>query len=297
MRLFRQFISFLVVVVVVVVIVGPSLTANNSPKLSSTSNVHSSAAFCLVSHPSNTLPSQSLTYLRRHLSGQCAPAQSRRSQAVPRGVTCRQKKTRFRPTRPISARVISAKRLFRRRARESRQTSQYNSQNHNHHEPVPSPPPPIAYPPCSQNIRYPRIDLDMLSRLSIRAAAPRTLLKQKSGVVAAVPRSGMATATTPGLQYEVSDSAGVKVANRETGGPTGTLALVAKAGSRYQPFPGFADALEQFAFQVGLFLVEWIKRVKKNGGLIERTVYVETVSFADYSGGGIAGRCLLLDAV
>lgn len=91
----------------------------------------------------------------------------------------------------------------------------------------------------------------MLSRSSIRAA-PRALQKQS---VVAVPR-GMATATTPGLQYEVSDSAGVKVANRETGGPTGTLALVAKAGSRYQPFPGFADALEQFAFQVGFDIGE-----------------------------------------
>ena len=61
----------------------------------------------------------------------------------------------------------------------------------------------------------------------------------------------MASATTPGLQYEVSDSAGVKVANREIEGPTGTLALVAKAGSRYQPFPGFSEPLAQFAFQVG----------------------------------------------
>lgn len=44
----------------------------------------------------------------------------------------------------------------------------------------------------------------------------------------------------------------MKVANREVAGPTGTLALVAKAGSRYQPFPGFSDALEFFAFKVGI---------------------------------------------
>ena len=134
----------------------------------------------------------------------------------------------------------------------------------------------------------------MLSRSSIRAV-PRALPKQKSSVVAVMPRGGMATATTPGLQYEVSDSAGVKVANRETGAPTGTLALVAKAGSRYQPFPGFADALEQFAFQVGFFY-------SRRGGVQRKTkltkiVYVETISFADYSRGGIAGRCFLLDAV
>ena len=33
-------------------------------------------------------------------------------------------------------------------------------------------------------------------------------------------------------------------------GPTTTLALVAKAGTRYQPLPGFTDALEKFAFKV-----------------------------------------------
>lgn len=89
----------------------------------------------------------------------------------------------------------------------------------------------------------------MLSRSNISRNAPRALQKQCCS--APVGRRGMASATTPGLQYEVSDSAGVKIANRETGGPTSTLALVAKAGSRYQPFPGFSDALEQFAFQVG----------------------------------------------
>jgi len=60
----------------------------------------------------------------------------------------------------------------------------------------------------------------------------------------------MASAANPTFQYDVSEAAGVKVANREVGGATGTLALVAKAGSRYQPFPGFSDALEKFAFKV-----------------------------------------------
>lgn len=60
----------------------------------------------------------------------------------------------------------------------------------------------------------------------------------------------MASAATPNLQYNVTEAAGVKVANREVGGATTTLALVAKAGPRYQPFPGFSEALEQFAFKV-----------------------------------------------
>ncbi|KAI9041702.1 ubiquinol--cytochrome-c reductase subunit 2 [Aspergillus affinis] len=86
----------------------------------------------------------------------------------------------------------------------------------------------------------------MLSRSTCRNA-PRALQG-----AAASSRRGMASAVTPGLQYDVSESAGVKVANREVAGPTGTLALVAKAGPRYQPFPGFADALEYFAFKTTL---------------------------------------------
>ncbi|PKY03961.1 putative ubiquinol-cytochrome C reductase complex core protein 2 [Aspergillus campestris IBT 28561] len=88
----------------------------------------------------------------------------------------------------------------------------------------------------------------MLSRSTISRNAPRALQKQCS----AVNGRGMASAATPGLQYDVSESAGVKFANREIAGPTGTLALVAKAGPRYQPFPGFSDALEQFAFKTTL---------------------------------------------
>ncbi|CEN60158.1 Putative Ubiquinol-cytochrome C reductase complex core protein 2 [Aspergillus calidoustus] len=82
----------------------------------------------------------------------------------------------------------------------------------------------------------------MLSRSAISRNAPRALQN-------AAGRRGMASAATPGLQYDVSEAGGVKIANREPAGVTGTLALVAKAGTRYEPFPGFADALELFAFQ------------------------------------------------
>ncbi|KAJ0413743.1 Metalloenzyme, LuxS/M16 peptidase-like protein [Aspergillus carlsbadensis] len=82
----------------------------------------------------------------------------------------------------------------------------------------------------------------MLSRSALSRNAPRALQN-------AAGRRGMASAATPGLQYDVSEAGGVKIANREPAGVTGTLALVAKAGTRYEPFPGFADALELFAFQ------------------------------------------------
>ncbi|KAI9933352.1 hypothetical protein ASPWEDRAFT_185518 [Aspergillus wentii DTO 134E9] len=88
----------------------------------------------------------------------------------------------------------------------------------------------------------------MLSRSTFARNAPRALQKQCSAASAS-SRRGMASAVTPGLQYDVSESSGLKIANREVSGPTSTLALVAKAGSRYQPFPGFSDVLEHFAFK------------------------------------------------
>ncbi|KAE8145725.1 Metalloenzyme, LuxS/M16 peptidase-like protein [Aspergillus avenaceus] len=88
----------------------------------------------------------------------------------------------------------------------------------------------------------------MLSRSTFSRNAPRALQKQCSAS-AINSRRGMASAAAPGLQYDVTEAAGVKLANREVAGPTSTLALVAKAGPRYQPFPGFSDALEQFAFK------------------------------------------------
>ncbi|KAI9367267.1 Metalloenzyme, LuxS/M16 peptidase-like protein [Aspergillus egyptiacus] len=77
------------------------------------------------------------------------------------------------------------------------------------------------------------------------------MLSRSAGRIAlsATSRRGMASAAAPGVQYNVESVAGVNVANREPAGVTGTLALVAKAGSRYQPYSGFSDALELFAFQ------------------------------------------------
>lgn len=40
------------------------------------------------------------------------------------------------------------------------------------------------------------------------------------------------------------------MASRDIAGPTTRLAVVAKAGSRYQPAPGLTTGLEQFAFKV-----------------------------------------------
>ncbi|KAK2871954.1 hypothetical protein FQN49_002681, partial [Arthroderma sp. PD_2] len=62
-----------------------------------------------------------------------------------------------------------------------------------------------------------------------------------------VAQRGMASHA--GLEYEASETAGVKIASREVSGPTTTLTIVAKGGSRYQPFPGYSEVLEKFAFK------------------------------------------------
>jgi ubiquinol-cytochrome c reductase core subunit 2 len=60
----------------------------------------------------------------------------------------------------------------------------------------------------------------------------------------------MAAAASGSFQYETGEHSGVKFASRDLPGATTTLSVVAKAGTRYQPYPGFADALEKFAFKV-----------------------------------------------
>ncbi|KAJ5908011.1 hypothetical protein N7495_000693 [Penicillium taxi] len=110
----------------------------------------------------------------------------------------------------------------------------------------------------------------MLSRSSLSRNAPRAL---------SAGRRAMASAANPTFQYDVSEAAGVKVANREVNGVTGTLALVAKAGSRYQPFPGFSDALEKFAFKSTLkrSALRITREVELLGGEISATHSRENV--------------------
>ncbi|PGH23144.1 hypothetical protein AJ80_02775 [Polytolypa hystricis UAMH7299] len=88
----------------------------------------------------------------------------------------------------------------------------------------------------------------MLSRSCLGRNAPRLLRKQ---CIASNSRRGMAAAASAprGFEYETGDAAGVKFANRDVAGPTSTLSVVAKAGSRYEPFPGYADVLKKFAFK------------------------------------------------
>lgn len=63
-------------------------------------------------------------------------------------------------------------------------------------------------------------------------------------------RRGLAAPASGSFQYEAGEAKGVKFASRDFAGPTTTLALVAKAGTRYQPLPGLTEGLANFAFRV-----------------------------------------------
>ena len=65
-------------------------------------------------------------------------------------------------------------------------------------------------------------------------------------------RRCLATAASGSFLYETGDAKGVKFASRDLPGPTTHLAVVAKAGTRYQPLPGFSEGLEKFSFKVCL---------------------------------------------
>ena len=62
-------------------------------------------------------------------------------------------------------------------------------------------------------------------------------------------RRRLATAASGSFNYETGDVTGVKIASRDLPGPTTHLAVVAKAGTRFQPLPGFSTGLEKFAFK------------------------------------------------
>ncbi|KAJ2907141.1 hypothetical protein MKZ38_007656 [Zalerion maritima] len=61
-------------------------------------------------------------------------------------------------------------------------------------------------------------------------------------------RRAYAAATSSGL-YETTDVSGLKTVSRDTHGPTTKLAVVAKAGTRYDACPGLTVGLQEYAFK------------------------------------------------
>ncbi|KAI0025851.1 ubiquinol-cytochrome C reductase complex CORE protein 2 precursor [Xylariomycetidae sp. FL0641] len=75
-------------------------------------------------------------------------------------------------------------------------------------------------------------------------AARRQACPQLARGYAAAASSAPASFT-----YDTADVSGLKVASRDSKGPTTKLAVVAKGGTRYQPQPGLTVGLEEFAFK------------------------------------------------
>ncbi|MCJ1447057.1 MAG: ubiquinol-cytochrome c reductase core subunit 1 [Stictis urceolatum] len=87
----------------------------------------------------------------------------------------------------------------------------------------------------------------MISRIPLGRNVQLCL--QKSSRSSPIPSRGLAAAASGSFSYETGDASGVKYASRDLPGATTTLAVVAKAGTRYQPLPGFTEGLEKFAFK------------------------------------------------
>jgi ubiquinol-cytochrome c reductase core subunit 2 len=88
----------------------------------------------------------------------------------------------------------------------------------------------------------------MVSPASMGARALRSSRQPLQALT--ISKRGLAAPASGSFNYETGEAAGIKYASRDLTGPTTTLTVVAKAGSRYQPLPGYSEALEKFAFKV-----------------------------------------------
>lgn len=90
----------------------------------------------------------------------------------------------------------------------------------------------------------------MISRSAIGQKAQLALRRQCCAQPASRRGFAAAASGSTSFSYESADVEGVKVASRDIAGPTTKLAVIAKAGTRYQSLPGLTSGLEQFAFKV-----------------------------------------------
>lgn len=90
----------------------------------------------------------------------------------------------------------------------------------------------------------------MISRSAVGRNAQLALRRQCCLKPASSRGLAAAVSGSTSFSYETAEVGGVKVASRDVAGPTTKLAVVAKAGTRYQSAPGLTCGLEQFAFKV-----------------------------------------------
>ncbi|KAH9893731.1 LuxS/MPP-like metallohydrolase [Xylariomycetidae sp. FL2044] len=89
----------------------------------------------------------------------------------------------------------------------------------------------------------------MFSRTALSRGAQLSARRQCSSQLAQRRGYAAASSAPSSLAYETSDVSGVKVATRDSHGPTTKLAVVAKGGTRYLTQPGLTAGLEEFAFK------------------------------------------------
>lgn len=94
----------------------------------------------------------------------------------------------------------------------------------------------------------------MLSRSAVGPAASRVAAHAvhpaRPVLGCGASRRGFAAAAPRAHDFETGEAAGVRFASRELPGPVSTLSVVAKAGTRYQPYAGFSEVLDKYAFKV-----------------------------------------------
>lgn len=87
----------------------------------------------------------------------------------------------------------------------------------------------------------------MISRSAVLRASQLALRRQSH---AQAQSRGFAAAASSSAAFEPTEVSGVAVVSKDAQGPSTKLAIVAKAGTRYQPAPGLTAGLEGFAFKV-----------------------------------------------
>ncbi|KAK3320710.1 Metalloenzyme, LuxS/M16 peptidase-like protein [Cercophora scortea] len=87
----------------------------------------------------------------------------------------------------------------------------------------------------------------MISRSALTRGSQLALRRPCAAKLA---QRGYAAVASPKASYEPTDIAGVKVAARDDHGPTTRLAVVAKAGTRYEPLPGLTNTQKRSALRI-----------------------------------------------
>lgn len=99
----------------------------------------------------------------------------------------------------------------------------------------------------------------MIGRSALKRGAKLALRRQDGSKLAQQRTYAAASgASTETASFESTEINGIKVASRDPRSPTARLAIVAKAGTRYQPLPGLTVGLESYAFKASHIIASTI---------------------------------------